>query len=168
MTDHSPILRMINPEKLRTVLTAHNAWWLLLGSVPITTVRDRAARYRDGDLQGDNDTNGPALAAALDRLAETTEASPVDEWDRPQPTPEHANLFRITAGNARDRSPLLESFADDLTTLWAAKDPGVAHARRALAVLADANLLMPGLDIALRPVLNVYAAMPATQPAKNG
>lgn len=113
----------------------------------------RAVRAFADDVR----TDYPAVATALVQLADDTDRRPIDEWDIPNVGTEHGALFRDWEARCRRRSVLLEPLGDLLSTLWAAKDAGVIHARRALDVLADAELLLPGVDAALRPALTAYS-----------
>lgn len=154
MTVAQRIIRFVSAQRVKSVLEAHGARQPVVGPVHPDTVRVLADEYR-----ADDEHAGTPLADALLALIVEAETSPVDPWDQPNPTDEHAALFRDWACRLGARSPLLEILAGDLNTLWCAKDPGVTHARRALEVLADADLLLPGVDGSLRPALSVYAGL---------
>jgi hypothetical protein len=153
-TAHQPITRMVPRDEFVEVLNRHEQWVLILNDVTVGRVRDTAAQFRAGD----DLEHSPALADDLDALCDRVEATPVGDWDRPNPTAEHQTLMWQWITVLRERFPLLEAFTDDLNTLRATKDPGVIHARRALALLPAAEAAWPGADAALRPLLALYAA----------
>jgi hypothetical protein len=110
----------------------------------------------------------PAKAAAAIRvLADEVDQRPVEPGDYwlGMPDSERA-LIREWTEHCRDRSPLLEPLAECLGDLWWATKTKVGVAREALAMLADADLLLLGVDADLRPVLTRYAALPDGQVRK--
>lgn len=149
-----PIIRFVPADRLVDVLETYGARRFISGPVQPDAVCALADEYRS-----DNEHDGSALADALLALIEEVKSTPVDDWDQPNPTDAHRDLFREWEGRARGRSPLLEPLADALNKLWCAKDPGVVHARRALEVLVDANKILPGVDEALRYPLSEYAGV---------
>jgi hypothetical protein len=103
----------------------------------------------------------PAKAAAAIRvLADEVDQRPVEDGDYwlGMPDSERA-LIREWTEHCRDRSPLLEPLVECLGDLWWATKTRVGVAREALAMLADADLLLLGVDADLRPVLTRYAAL---------
>jgi hypothetical protein len=123
-------------------------------------VRQIAAEIRsrsDADLP-----DRPRLIAdALEHAANTAESMPVDDWDAIVPAGEHLELVQTWAKRCEQRSWLLEGLARELREFSDASDPYVVHARRILSGLADADLLVPGVDAALRRVLTGYAGLSA-------
>lgn len=128
-----------------------------LSIADVRNVAHAIARLTDDDLP-----DRPALvAAALNQLADAAEQRPAEDSDVVILDQDaHRELLRFAADRCRERSPLLESLADALGELWWSRDPRVGHARAALAVLADADLLLPGIDASLRPALTQYAFLP--------
>lgn len=134
---------------------------VLARELSIADVRNVAHAIRkltDPDLP-----NRPDLvAAALDKLAaETERRDPVDS-DIVRLDATHRELIRLAEKRCRDRSPLLEPLAHDLNELWWSSDPRVGHVLDAVLLLADADLLLPGVDAELRPVLALYAPADVT------
>lgn len=130
---------------------------LIAGTWPLEAVHQIGIAVRG---RVDNELAGrPALIAdKVDALAARVEARPVEDWDLIHPTDIHCETVRYWVGLAKVRSALLERFADDLDDKF--RDNGwVVGARTALAVLADVDLLLPGIDAELRPILTVYAGL---------
>lgn len=93
------------------------------------------------------------LANALDVMAGELERRPVEDSDWLRVTEDDSDLFGAWSRGCQSRSPLLEPVAHELGELAWSQDPRVGQARRVLDLLADADLLLPGIDAALRPVL---------------
>lgn len=104
----------------------------------------------------------PGLAAAaFDAIADALAARPYIDEDRVAVTDEHRTLIREWNDRCGARSPLLGPLCEELGELWWKEFAWVGQARRSLELLADADLILPGLDGALRPVLTVYAGLDA-------
>jgi hypothetical protein len=102
----------------------------------------------------------PGKAAdALDAIADRHAARPYSDEDRVAVTDEHRTLIREWNDRCGARSPLLGPLTEELGDLWWKEYAWVGQARRALELLTDADLILPGLDAALRPVLIVYAGL---------
>lgn len=105
----------------------------------------------------------PGKAAdALDEIADRHAARPYADEDRIAVADEHRTLIREWNERCGTRSPLLGPLCEELGDLWWKEFAWVGQARRALEMLADADLLLPGLDAELRPVLTVYAGLDET------
>jgi hypothetical protein len=171
-----PITRLVPTKEVEAILSAPGGplygspWRLPLGvavlpGLPVAYVRATAAEIAA--------SKGQVIAAssaynrwveyqptvdALNALADRVEADPVEDFDLIHPTDAHYETVRYWVGLAKVRSALLERFADDLDDKFC--DNGwVVGARNALAVLADVDLLLPGIDAELRPILTVYAGL---------
>lgn len=152
-----PITRVVDTEAVDALFTRYGQPGEQLPSDEAPAVRAYAARLRttvDPDLP-----DRPKLVAdALDALCDAAEARPVDLWDRPAFTDGHRALLLGFAARLRGRSPLLARLAHDVDEL--ACYPSVQAAREVLDVLGDVDVLLPGVDAELRPMLTRYAGLP--------
>jgi hypothetical protein len=98
-------------------------------------------------------------AAAFEALGDELAARHYIDEDRVAVTDEHRTLIREWNDRCGARSPLLGPLCEELGEMWWKEFAWVGQARRALEMLADANLILPGLDAALRPVLTIYAGL---------
>jgi len=98
------------------------------------------------------------VADALDELAARHEARPVSGDDIIDVREEDREVFLRWADCCRERSEMLDPIRLPLDWLGN-RDPRVEGARIVLGYLADADLLLPGIDAELRPVLARYAGL---------
>lgn len=159
------IYKVMPADDLRAVETRYgvNPWPLLPEQQTpdgVAFVRALAAACRtitDPELP-----RRPELAAeAFDAIADELEARPYTDQDRVAVTDAHRDLIREWNERCGARSPLLGPLCEELGELWWKEFAWVGQARRSLEMLADADLLLPGIDAALRPVLMVYAGLEA-------
>jgi hypothetical protein len=105
----------------------------------------------------------PGKAAdAMDKVADRHASRPYVDEDRVAVTDEHRTLIQEWNDRCGARSPLLGPLTEELGELSWKEFAWVGQARRALEMLEDGDLLLPGLDAALRPVLAVYAGLDET------
>lgn len=161
--------RLVDSDAFRDLLHRYGGQYLsrIRGGLGVAMARElgpgdvRAVAAAIRDLTDADIPERPdRVADALDALADQAETRPaavsdivvVAEADRP--------LLREWTSKARERSPLLGALVEPLDEIHGTSDPRVGHARDALALLVDAELLLPGVDAALRPALTVYASLP--------
>jgi hypothetical protein len=145
----------------------------VLPAIPVAAVRAVAAqvaasrgRIKAASSAYDRWVEYEPTVNALNELAAAVESAPVDDWDIVEPTREEVHLVGSWMDRCDDRSALLVPLVECLGEIRDSADCRVVHARRAVALLADADLLLPGVDADLRPVLTRYAALPDGQVRK--
>lgn len=159
-TETPPIRRLVDAGELSAALRRYGTPGMYLPFIRTLSsedVREAADRLRvevDPDLP-----DRPRLVAdALTKLADEAEARPISTSDGLNITDYDRHLFNRWRLRCQERSDMLDPIRNALEGLTD-RDPRVEPARRILRQLADADLLLPGIDRALRPVLAKYAAL---------
>lgn len=163
-TTTDPIIRIIDGDAFHALVNSYGGNYLRrVPAAPEDTrwgvgyLRHHANAFRNLD-DPDFPDRPVKMANALDVMAGELERRPVEDSDWLRMTEDDRDLFGAWARYCQSRSPLLEPVAHELGELAGSQDPRVGQARRVLELLVDANLLLPGIDAALRSVLEPYAA----------
>lgn len=127
--------------------------------IPTTYVRVIAESIRQRGDHRDNWGTFPCMPVVdgLTALADEIDASPVADHDQANISPEHRDLLVSWQRQMEARSPLLADAARTVDDLVVSRSVG--QARAVLALLDDLDLLLPGIDAELRPVLARYAGL---------
>ncbi len=162
MTATSPITPYVSWDEVRAIYdqfggvnlyarVPESPRWLR-GTVGLRWTAEQI-RQLDDDVFPDRPAR---IADAMDELAARHEARPVSGDDVLDVASEDVDLFEAWASRCRERSDMLDTVQSQLGWLCD-HDPRVDAARGVLGNLADADLLLPGIAAALRPVLARYA-----------
>lgn len=170
-TDQQPIVKLADSEEFHHALGQRGRTYIdatypsavafqlrLATGLTTDTLRTVAEAVRS---IGDNryPDGSDSVADALTNLADATDRRAPRDWDGVNLTAANHATVRDWVARCADRSALLEPFTKPLTTLVESSDAAVCHARQALALLGDADLLLPGVADALGPVLTRYAGI---------
>lgn len=161
MTTTGPITPYVSWDEIRAVYDRLGGLALyrrlpdperhLRGTDALRWTADQIRLLTDSDLP-----DRPRLIAdAMDGLAAHHESRPISGDDVLNVAGEDVALFDLWADRCRDRSEMLEPLQSVFGWLTD-RDPRVEAARIAFGHLPDADLLLPGIDAALRPVLARY------------
>ncbi|MGI5247596.1 hypothetical protein [Dactylosporangium sp. CA-139066] len=175
MTAASPITRLVPGRRVRAVMSDKGGTRTLSSPYRLTGLYEYADWIPTAHLRaiaesirecGDHRDNWGTFPCApvvdgLIALADEVDASPVAGHDQADIGREHRDLLVSWQRRMEARSPLLAEAARIVDDLVVSRSVG--QARAVLALLADADLLLPGVDAELRPVLARYAAIDQTE-----
>jgi hypothetical protein len=168
-TDTQPITRLVSGEAVRHVLFEKGGTRTLCSPYhlprrvefdewhTVQFIRQFASQLRAGGDYRSTFGTFPVepVAAGLEALADAVEASPIADTDWVNLADEDRALLSMWRDWLHAGSPLLSEPARLLDDLIESRVVG--QARALLRLLADVDLLLPGADAALRPVLTRYA-----------